>query len=69
MDWRRARKPKPAENAIGEGFKRNDGTVTPFLPKDSLAKRAAAAEREWMREGGYFFNKGYIVAPKRPKSG
>lgn len=49
IDWRRARQPKPSENAIGEGFKRNNGTVTPILPKDNLAKRAAAAQREWMK--------------------
>jgi len=65
LDWRRAKAPRPTENAIGEGFKRKDGTVTPVLPKDSLAKRAAVAEQKWMLENGFTLNKGYIVHPKR----
>lgn len=49
IDWRKARAPKPTEDAMGEGFVRADGTVTPVVRKDSLAKRAAAAEREWLK--------------------
>jgi hypothetical protein len=67
LDWRKARPPKPTEDAIGEGFKRNDGTVTPVLPKGSLAKRAVAAERRWMAENGFTLNKGYIVKPRPVK--
>lgn len=68
LDWRKARKPKPAENAIGEGFRRNDGTVTPILPKDSLAKRADAAQRKWMKANKLFFAKnGYLCKAKRKK--
>ena len=69
MDWRRAKPGKPTENAIGEGFKRKDGTVTPVLPKDSLAKRAAKAERKWFQENGFTLNKGYIVKPGKSGKG
>lgn len=50
LNWKRARTPKATEDAMGEGFVRHNGTVTPILPKDSLAKRAAAAERTWLKE-------------------
>lgn len=69
LDWRRAKPSKPTENAIGEGFKRNDGTVTPILPKGSLAKRAAKAERQWMAANGLTVGKkGYICREKRGKA-
>jgi hypothetical protein len=45
----RSKPAKPTEDAIGEGFVRKDGRVTPMLPKDSLAKRAAAEEEKWLR--------------------
>lgn len=51
LDWRKARPRKPTEAAIGQGFVRKDGRVTPVLPKDSLAKRAEAAERAWIARG------------------
>jgi hypothetical protein len=49
IDWRRARAPKSSEDAMGEGFERRDGTVTRTVWKGGLAKRAAAAEREWLK--------------------
>lgn len=52
LNWDRAKSSKPTADAIGEGFVRNDGRVTPVLPKDGLAKRAAKAEARWLKENG-----------------
>lgn len=49
IDWRRARAPKPTEDAMGEGFERRDGTITRAIRKDSLARRAAKAEQAWLK--------------------
>lgn len=49
LDWRKARKPGPTEDAMGEGFERRDGTITRAIRKDSLAKRAARAEQAWLK--------------------
>jgi len=69
LDWRRAKAPKPTEDAIGEGFVRKNGEVTPKLPKDSLAKRAAAEEAKWMRENGLEIGrKGYITTRKQRRA-
>lgn len=66
LDWRRARQPKPTEDAIGEGFVRKNGEVTPTLPKDRLAKRAKAAEAAWMHQNGLEIGrKGYITTAKQ----
>ena len=52
LDWRRAQPKKPTEDAIGEGFVRKDGRVTPTIRKDQLAKRAARAEGAWLEATG-----------------
>ena len=75
LNWKRARDPKPTEAAIGEGFVRKNGVVTPVLPKASLAIRAAAAEKKWMRAQRLKIGrKGYIshktkLAPKEKPAG
>lgn len=67
LDWRRANPTKPTEDQIGEGFVRKNGSVTPKLPKGSLAKRAAAAEAAWMKQNDLTVDRGYICKPEKRK--
>jgi hypothetical protein len=66
LNWKRAKPRKPTEDQMGEGFKRKDGRVTPNLPKDSLAKRAAVAEAKWLRANKLEVRpNGYIASKRR----
>jgi hypothetical protein len=49
MNWSRARRWRDSESKYGANVVLPNGSITPPLPKDDLAKRAADAMRIWQR--------------------
>jgi len=49
MNWKRARRWQHCESKYGPNFVLPNGSITPALPKNDLAQRAAAAMRIWRR--------------------
>jgi len=49
MNWKRARPWQPYESKYGANVVLPNGEITPGLPQDDLARRAAEAMRVWRR--------------------
>jgi hypothetical protein len=49
MNWQRARRWQNCESKYGANVVLPNGSITPGLPKDDLARRAAKAMRIWRR--------------------
>jgi hypothetical protein len=51
MDWRRTKfRGRRTESKFGAGVILPNGTVTPSMPMDNLARRAERAMRRWKKE-------------------
>lgn len=50
MKWGCLKNTRATEDKLGEGVVKWNGAVTRTLPKDSLAQRAARAEREFLKQ-------------------
>jgi hypothetical protein len=51
IDWRRTRyRGRRTESKYGAGVILPNGTVTPSIPMDNLARRAERAKRHWKKE-------------------
>jgi hypothetical protein len=49
LNWEKAKPFRQIESKVAPGTILPNGERVPWLPQDSLAKRAAQAEREWLQ--------------------
>jgi hypothetical protein len=49
LNWRRACKRRPSESKYGAGVVLDNGSITPRITPDDLAKRAESAMRDWIK--------------------
>lgn len=66
MNWQRARRWQNCESKYGANVVLPNGSITPGLPKDDLARRAADAMRVWRRslnrhDSDYFSKSGDVL--------